>query len=168
MGPWEDSGDAENGAPHDQGSLWESRAQYDGPEASTPGSSDMDIRSESQEAEQHQYPIPVWLRESSKSFHWRWVPVPIRQTARAIVAWVKGPDPPQIQKIRPFFPFIQEGPAKFIDRHFPKRRHKAGLLAFFYFCWLLTFTLVLNHSAQAGNIKGYGKPQPIWCGANFW
>ena len=156
MGPWEDSGDAENGA------------QYDGPEASTPGSSDMDIRSESQEAEQRQYPLPVWLRESSKSFHWRWVPVPIRQTARAIVAWVKGPDPPQIQKIRPFFPFIQEAPAKFIDRHFPKRRHKAGLLAVFYFCWLLTFTLVLNHSAQAGNIKGYGKPQPIWCGASFW
>ena len=168
MGPWEDNSDAENGVPHDQGPPWENRAQYDGPEASTPGSSDMDIRSESQEAEQHQYPLPVWLRESSKSFHWRWVPVPIRQTARAIVAWVKGPDPPQTQKITPFFPVIQEAPAKFIDRRFPKRRHKAGLLAFFYFCWLLTFTLVLNHSAQAGNIKGYGKPQPIWCGANFW
>ena len=56
MGPWEDNSDAENGVPHDQGPPWENRAQYDGPEASTPGSSDMDIRSESQEAEQHQYP----------------------------------------------------------------------------------------------------------------
>ena len=168
MGPEEYSGDAENGGAHGERPSWESEDQYDGPEASTPGSSEMGIRSGSPEAENGRLPLPVWLRESSKSFHWRCVPVPIRHAARAAVAWSKGPDPPQIQKITPFFPFIQEAPAKFIDKHFPKRRHKTGLLAFFYFCWLLTFSLVLNHSAQAGNIKGYGKPQPIWCGASFW
>ena len=168
MGPEERSADAENGGPNEGRLRWGSEDQYDGPEASTPGSSEMDVRSGSPNTENGRIPLPVWLRESSKSFHWRWVPLPIRHAARAVVAWLKGPDPPQIQRITPFFPSIQEAPAKFIDTHFPKRSHKTGLLAFFYFCWLLTFSLVLNHSAQAGNIKGYGKPQPIWCGASFW
>jgi len=130
----------------------------------------MDVRSlsSSQTEQNGSLILPVWLRESSKSFHWRWVPVPVRHAARAVVTWSKGPDPPQIQKITPFFARIQEAPVEFIDRHLPKRRHKAALLAFFYLCWLLTFILVLNHSAKAGNIEGYGKPQSIWCGATFW
>jgi len=169
MGPETHSGDAENGASYEGRTIWQdSEEQDDGPQASTPGSSEMHIRSDSSDDGNNQFPLPVWLRESSKSFHWRWVPVHARQAARAIVAWSKGPNPPQIQKIRPFFPFFQEAPVTFIDKHFPKRRHKTGLLAFFYFCWLLTFTLVINHSLRAGNIEGYGKPQPIWCGASFW
>ncbi|KAL9099223.1 MAG: hypothetical protein Q9163_005251 [Psora crenata] len=88
--------------------------------------------------------------------------------ARAVADWSKGPEPPRKQKITPYFPSIQEAPAKFIDKILPKRASKVGLLAFFYFCWLLTFTLLLNHSAQAGNIHGYGKPQSVWCGASFW
>lgn len=169
MGPQEHDGDAENGGLHDGQTPWQDD-QDDGPEASTPGSSDMHIRSRSRspENEGDSFPLPVWLRESSKSFHWRWVPFRVRQAARAVAAWSKGPDPPQKQKIRPFFPSIQEAPAKFIAKQFPNRRHKSALLAFFYFCWLLTFVLVLNRSAKAGNIQGYGKPQSIWCGASFW
>ena len=113
-------------------------------------------------------PLPVWLRESSKSFHWRWVPLPLRKVARAVLAWSKGPDPPRIQKISPFFPSIQEAPIRLLDRFAPKRKHKAGLLIFFYFCWILTFSLVLHHSASAGEIGGYGQPSPIWCGASYW
>ena len=166
MHPDDLNGDAENGALHN--ARLQAEEQYDGPQASTPGSSDMSVWSTSSGARNGHVHLPVWLRESSTSFHWRWVPVRVRQAARALVAWSKGPDPPQIQKIPPFFPSIQEAPAKFIDKHLHKRRHKAVLLAFFYFCWLLTFALVLNHSAKAGDIRGYGKPQPIWCGASFW
>ncbi|KAL6722123.1 hypothetical protein ACLMJK_001229 [Lecanora helva] len=169
MGPETQNGDAEQSTFTNERSKWQDEEDHL-PEASTPGSSDMDIRSlsSSQTEGNRSLPLPVWMRESSKSFHWRWVPLPIRHAARAVVKWSKGPDPPQIQKITPFFPFIQEAPAKFIDKHLPKRRHKAALLAFFYFCWLLTFILVLNHSAKAGNIKGYGKPASVWCGATFW
>lgn len=116
----------------------------------------------------HSLQLPVWMRESSKSFHWRWVPLPLRRVARAIAAWSKGPDPPQIQRIRPFFPSIQEAPIRLLDRFFPKKKHKVTLLVFFYFCWLLTFSLVLHHSASAGAIEGYGQPSPIWCGAAYW
>ena len=168
MGPETYSDGGENGALLDEHASGQYEEQDDGPEASTPGGSEMHMQSGSLDAGDGHFPLPVWLRESSKSFHWRWVPVRFRQAARAVIAWSKGPDPPQIQKITPFFPWMQEAPAMFIEKHIPKRRHKATLLAFFYFCWLLTFILVLSHSAQAGNIEGYGKPQPIWCGASFW
>ena len=168
MGPETHHTNPEHGTFYNERSRWQDDGQP--PEASTPGSSDMDIRSlsSSHTGDNAGLPLPVWLRESSKSFHWKWVPLRIRHAARAIKDWSKGPDPPQKQHITPFFPAIQEAPAKFIHKHLPKRRHRAALLAFFYLCWLLTFVLVLNHSAKAGNIKGYGKPQSIWCGATFW
>lgn len=168
MGPETHDSDSVNGALLDERHSWQCEDRGCGPEASTPGGSDMHLQSGSSDAGDGEFPLPIWLHESSKSFHWRWVPLRLRQTARAIVAWSRGPDLPQIQKIPPLFPWIQEAPVRFIDSHLPKRRHKAALLAFFYFCWLLTFILVLNHSAHAGNIVGYGKPQPIWCGASFW
>lgn len=169
MGPEEYNDDAENGAPYDERSRWQEE-QDGGPEASISGNSDMHVRSASPQEENGNgnFPLPVWLRESSKSFHWKWVPVRVRQAARAVVAWSNGPDPPQIQRITPFLPSVQEAPVRFIEKHLPKKRHKTALLAFFYFSWLLTFILVLNHSAKAGNIEGYGKPLSIWCGASFW
>lgn len=139
-----------------------------GPEASATTSPRMHIRSASPDIENGQLPLPVWLRESSQSFRWRWIPYRIRQMARSVVEWAKGPDPPQMQKITPFFPEVQGFLPELIRKHLPKKRHKAALLALFYFCWILTFSLVLHHSASAGNIKGYGKPEPVWCGASYW
>ena len=140
----------------------------EGPEASASESSDLHIRSDSWDSDDGQQSLPVWLRESSKNFHFRWVPLPIRKAARVTVAWCKGPNPPQMQAISPWFPEIQQAPAKLIDRYLPKRKHKAALLVFFYFAWFLIFSLVLGHSATDGYIAGYGKPQSIWCGASYW
>lgn len=168
MGPEDTRGHVENGYRDD---LWEEDRNDNGPQPSTPSGSDMHLQAENSDAGDGyfaRHSVPVWLRESSNAFHWKWVPVRIRQASRAVIKWSKGPDPPQIQKITPFFPSIQEFLPKIIDTYLPKKRHKAALLAFFYFCWLLTFTLVLAHSTKAGNIEGYGKPQPIWCGASFW
>lgn len=159
--------DAGNGGPTEERPFLDADSDY-GPEPSTASDSGMHMRPDSPTPQDGHLPIPLWLRESSKSFHWRWVPLPIRKTARWIAAWSKGPDPPQIQKITPFFSYIQDAPIRFIDQHFPRPIYKAGLLLFFYFCWLLTFSLVLNYSATAGYIKGYGKPSPIWCGASYW
>lgn len=154
----------ENGEPHVEQSPWQNEGSL---QTSTTESPLLQVRSASPGPD-NELPLPVWLRESSKSFHWKWVPLSLRRAARAVATWSKGPDPPQIQKIRPFFPSIQEAPVKLLDRFLPKRRHKAALLVFFYFCWILTFSLVLHHSASAGVIEGYGKPQPIWCGASYW
>lgn len=139
-----------------------------GPEASVTSSPRMHVRSSSADIEYGQLPLPVWMRESSQSFRWRWVPYRIRNIARSVAIWTKGPDLPQMQKITPFFPDQQNIAVDLIHKYLPKRRHKIALLGFFYFCWILTFSLVLRHSASAGDIHGYGKPDPYWCGASFW
>ncbi|KAK2746002.1 hypothetical protein FQN55_005824 [Onygenales sp. PD_40] len=113
-------------------------------------------------------PIPVWLAESSKSFHWKWVPLPLRKAGRFTVNWLKGPDPPRILLLNPLFPTIQAAPIKLIDRFFPKRKYKIGLLLAVYFSWFLSWSLVLHHSVSGGHIEGYGKPSPISCGASYW
>ncbi|KAL9006613.1 MAG: hypothetical protein Q9188_000650 [Gyalolechia gomerana] len=161
--------DLEDNTERDVPSRWE---QDGGPEPSTSGSSTLDVRSRASsnvgDGSGSYGTLPVWLRESSKSFHWRWVPYRLRQFARAVAAWTEGPDPPRMQKITPFYPSLQEAPVRLIARYFPRKVQKAGVLGAFLLCWLLTFSLVLHHSASAGNIKGYGRPQPIWCGASYW
>lgn len=157
----------ENGISDDERRLLDTGSDG-GPEESNASSSPMRMRSESPVPRNGQLPMPLWLHESSKSFHWRWVPLRLRKIAWRVARWSKGPDPPQVQTITPFFPSIQEAPARLINKYFPHTIHKAALLLFFYICWLLTFSLVLNHSATAGYIDGYGRPSPIWCGASYW
>lgn len=156
-----------DGAPRDS---YAHRQSEGGPEAETSAStsSQLHIWNGSSNAEESLLPLPVWMRESSKTFHWRWVPFRIRQAGRSIAKWTKGPDPPQMQKINPFFPAIQEAPVRLIEKYLPKRKHKALLLVFFYIAWILVFSLVLVYSNSAGNIEGYGQPQPVWCGASYW
>ncbi|WEW56165.1 hypothetical protein PRK78_001600 [Emydomyces testavorans] len=108
-------------------------------------------------------PLPVWLTESSKGFKWRWVPLPLRKAARSTAKWLKGPQPPRDLRFRPFLPHIQEAPIRFLNRFFPKKKHKIALLLFVYFSWFLSWSLVLRHSISAGHIEGYGQPQRISC-----
>ena len=113
-------------------------------------------------------PAPVWMRESAHSFKYKWVPLPIRKAGRAVAKWIKGPVPPQELRIRPWFPTIQEAPLRLLNRYMPKRRHKIFLLLLFYFCWFLTWSLMLGLNSTTAHIKGYGKPANIWCGQSFW
>ncbi|KAL8922440.1 MAG: hypothetical protein Q9208_005162 [Pyrenodesmia sp. 3 TL-2023] len=105
--------DSEDDAERDALSQWE---RDGGPEPSTGNNSILDFRSRASsdvgDNNGVRGPLPVWLQESSKSFHWRWVPYRLRHFARAVAAWTKGPDPPQIQKITPFFPSVQEAPVR--------------------------------------------------------
>ncbi|KAL1970736.1 hypothetical protein VTN77DRAFT_2570 [Rasamsonia byssochlamydoides] len=112
--------------------------------------------------------LPVWLRESSKSFRWGWVPLPLRKAGRATARWVKGPVPPRDLLFKPLFPTIQELPVKYLNRFFPKRRHKIALLLLLYSSWFLSWFLVLLHSTSSGHIEGYGRPQLISCSASYW
>jgi hypothetical protein len=92
----------------------------------------------------------------------------LQRAWRKTVIWVKGPQPPRPWKIRPIFPTIQTAPLRFINNYFPKRKHKVALLVFFYFCWLLSFGLVLHRSAFAADIPGYGSPVRYRCEDRFW
>lgn len=113
-------------------------------------------------------PLPIWLQESSKSFRWGWVPLPLRKAGRTTANWIKGPDPPHMLLLKPLFPRIQELPAQYLDRFFPKRKQKGLLLGLLYLSWFLPWFLVLLHSRSSGYIEGYGQLQTLSCTTNFW
>jgi hypothetical protein len=120
------------------------------------------------ESSENGLPIPIWMRESAKSFRYKWIPLPLRKAGRATAKWIKGPIPPHELRIKPLVPQIQEAPLRLMDRYLPEHRHRICLLIAFYAVWFLTWSLMLNHNSTAGHIEGYGKPTNIWCGASFW
>ena len=113
-------------------------------------------------------PVPVWMREPSKPFRNRWIPLPLRRAGRAAMKWIRGPIPPCELRIKPLYPQIQEAPLRLMDRYLPKQRHRIFLLIAFYAAWFLTWSLMLKHNSSSAYIAGYGKPSNIWCGASFW
>lgn len=125
------------------------------------------IRSDSDSSE-HGLPVPAWLRQSRKSGISVWVPESVKKAGAAVATFVKGPQPPRVLKIEPLFPKIQEAPIKLLDRFVPKRKHKAILLIVFFALWFLVWSLLLKFHAGTGEIRGYGRPSNIWCGATFW
>ncbi|KAA8573726.1 hypothetical protein EYC84_005292 [Monilinia fructicola] len=115
-------------------------------------------------------PTPRFLQDqSSYSYRYlRWVPAPVRRISKQAVRWAHGPDPPRINVIRPWFPGIQEAPLRLLDQYIPKRRHRISLLVAYYFCWILTFALVLHQSTLATEIEEWGIPGNIGCGNTYW
>ncbi len=120
------------------------------------------------ESSENGLPIPIWMRETAKTFRYKWVPLPLRKAGRATAGWIKGPKPPRELRIKPLFPQIQEAPLRFMDRYMPKQRHRICLLVASYAVWLLIWSLMLKHNSTSAYIEGYGKPSNIWCGASFW
>ncbi|KAL1304224.1 hypothetical protein AAFC00_000644 [Neodothiora populina] len=98
----------------------------------------------------------------------RLLPERVKTTSSAIVTWVKGPQPPRIYKIRPIFPAVQHTPIRLLDRYAPKRMQRFWLLIFWYFLWILSFSLMLHRSSFASDVKGYGSPVRLGCTASFW
>ncbi|KIV93011.1 hypothetical protein PV10_04256 [Exophiala mesophila] len=133
-------------------------------------SRDLHIRTASEASETTPNPplLPVWLRESAASFKFRWVPLPVRKASRAVATWVKGPVPPRVLRIDPYFPKIQQAPLRLLDHVAPSRKHRFILLIALYAAWFLTWSLMVKHHSTSGYIKGYGRPKNLWCGASFW
>ncbi len=113
-------------------------------------------------------PTPRFMQDQGSYRYMKWVPVRVRRLSKAAVRWAKGPDIPEIHTIKPLLPFIQEAPIRLLDRYIPKRRHRMLLLIAFYFCWVLTFALVMRKATFATEIEGWGTPGNIGCGNTYW
>ncbi|KAF1981389.1 hypothetical protein K402DRAFT_364823 [Aulographum hederae CBS 113979] len=98
----------------------------------------------------------------------QYIPTRVQRVWHVVAEWTKGPNPPRIYSIRPFYPEVQEFPPALLERYFPKRAHKVWLLIGYYFVWLLCFAIVLNRSAFSAEIPGYGSPVTLNCGARYW
>lgn len=113
-------------------------------------------------------PTPRFLQDQGKYRYMKWVPLPVRRVSKAAVKWAEGPTSPQKHFIKPLFPYIQEAPIRLLDHYVPKLRHRVALLIAFYFCWVLTFALVMRQGMVATEIEGWGIPSNIGCGNTYW
>jgi hypothetical protein len=104
-----------------------------------------------------------WMQRVSDKIPW-----PLKRLSSAVVTWVKGPQPPRIYKIEPFFPTIQHAPIAFLHRYAPKRMQRFWLLFVFYICWILSFALILHKSSFAADVGDYGSPIRLACASRYW
>ncbi|KAM0723601.1 hypothetical protein Q7P37_000588 [Cladosporium fusiforme] len=96
------------------------------------------------------------------------IPPGFHRAWAATKTWVKGPQPPRIYNITPYFPKVQHAPLALLDRYAPRGAHRALLFAFWCALWLLVFGLALWRSSFAAHIPGYGSPTRLGCGARYW
>ncbi|UPX20828.1 uncharacterized protein EKO05_0011045 [Ascochyta rabiei] len=69
--------------------------------------------------------------------------------------FLSGPQPPRTQKINPFFPSFQKGPAKLLKRLLPRQNHQNFLLNAVLVAWLLLFVGFL--AAELPTVAGDGR-----------
>lgn len=124
--------------------------------------------STSRYSSQEELQIPRFIQDTQQRPRFHWLPRKPRKWANAVIDWTAGPEPPRRQHISPIFPGVQEWPIKVLDRWVAKKRARLALLVFYYFIWILTFTLVYKHSISADVIESYGAPDSISCGATYW
>lgn len=83
--------------------------------------------------------------------------------------FLKGPQPPQIQTISPWFPSIQTYPVDLLDRYFPTRKRKVAVLTSFCLLWVLLVGSILYKSTAASKVEGTDQPiQHIDCVKTLW
>jgi hypothetical protein len=98
----------------------------------------------------------------------RRIPPRLENAWDVTVRWVKGPQPPRIYYITPFFPKVQHAPLVLLERYAPKKIQKYWLLVAVYASWLLAFSLVLWKSSFSAEIPGYDTPLRLGCAARYW
>lgn len=96
------------------------------------------------------------------------VPSTVRRRSNTFWAYLKGPDPPKIWKIRPYLPRLQQLPPRLVDKVCPRQWQRILALLIFYVCWIATFAAVLHKSSVAASVPGYGQPILVQCGSTFW
>ncbi|KAF2877535.1 LCCL domain-containing protein [Massariosphaeria phaeospora] len=68
----------------------------------------------------------------------------IKPPHRRIQHWLRGPQPPHVHAIRPFFSQAQKSPVKLVDRFLPKTVHKTAALVALFLLWLFVFSFCLR------------------------
>ncbi|KAJ5319122.1 uncharacterized protein N7506_011826 [Penicillium brevicompactum] len=82
--------------------------------------------------------------------------------------WLRGPSPPHVYHINPWFPHLQAAPARLIDQKFPSRISKIALLAGGLIFWIVVFFVSLKASVAGQEVPGYGQPVKLSCHHRLW
>ncbi|KAI0968535.1 hypothetical protein F4678DRAFT_192954 [Xylaria arbuscula] len=111
---------------------------------------------------------PRFMQDQTTWKRFKWVPYPARRVVDTVVRWAKGPQPPRIWKIEPFFPRIQHVPLRLVDRVLPGKRRRMWFFFAYFAAWILTFALVYWHGQSVSEVDGWGEPSDISCGVTYW
>lgn len=88
-------------------------------------------------------------------------------TVDGFCTWLRGPVPPHVYRIKPWFPRWQAAPARLVERWAPRRGVKIALLVAGLIFWIAVFFASLQASV-AGEIHGYGQPVKLSCHHRLW
>lgn len=83
-------------------------------------------------------------------------------------AWIRGPKPPHVYHIKPWFPHLQAAPERLIDQKFPRRSSKIALLFGALIFWIIVFFGSLKASVAGQEVPGLGKPIMLPCHHRLW
>lgn len=84
------------------------------------------------------------------------------------VAWLRGPSPPHVYHINPWFPKWQAAPAQLVERWVPSKIGKMALLVGGLVFWIGVFFSLLQASVAGDEVLGYGQPVKLGCHHRLW
>ncbi|KAJ6164508.1 hypothetical protein N7470_003180 [Penicillium chermesinum] len=84
------------------------------------------------------------------------------------VAWLRGPSPPDVYHINPWFPKWQAAPARLVERWVPSKYGKIGLVLGVLVFWIGVFFSLLQASVAGEEVAGLGKPVKLLCHDRLW
>ncbi|KAJ5665490.1 uncharacterized protein N7477_007938 [Penicillium maclennaniae] len=93
---------------------------------------------------------------------------PFSCTFHGFIAWCRGPVPPHVYRINPWFPKWQAAPARLVDRWAPKRFMKIAALLLGVVFWVAVFFSSLKASVAEQEVPGYGQPVKLSCHHRLW
>lgn len=93
---------------------------------------------------------------------------PFSCTFHGFIAWCRGPVPPHVYRINPWFPKWQAAPAGLVDRWAPKRSMKIAALLLGVVFWVAVFFSWLKASVAEQEVVGYGQPVKLSCHHRLW
>jgi hypothetical protein len=93
---------------------------------------------------------------------------PFSCTPSGFCTWLRGPKPPHVYHINPWFPRLQAAPGRLIDRKFPKRSSKIALLFGGLIFWIVVFFFSLKASIAGRVVEGFGQPVKLGCHHRLW
>ncbi|KAL3455427.1 LCCL domain-containing protein [Aspergillus heterothallicus] len=89
-------------------------------------------------------------------------------TAAGIRDWFRGPSPPHIYRINPWLARWQTAPGRVIERYFPSKKSKVGILLAALLVWGVVFISILHASVTGQEIPGHGSPVKLSCWSRLW
>ncbi|KAF2744161.1 hypothetical protein M011DRAFT_450097 [Sporormia fimetaria CBS 119925] len=94
------------------------------------------------------------------------LPAPVRRYGGKAVVWVKGPNPPEVNRIKPFLERIQTFPIRIFNRL--SKIARFSVLSAVSIMWAIIFGVILSHYGLPSDIAGFGPPVRLSCTNRLW